>query len=114
MRPSRRRTSRNSCFLFGAVVADNQSRSSSRGSIHSSPESIIASIDLSRSTTVQVQHPKRLLPHDGVEVSTTSGHSPACALRYIVTRSRLALPHGEGELRRYVQTSSVEKSSIGV
>src|SRR5262249_40234030 len=56
----------------------------------------------------------RLLPHDGVVLSTTSGHSPACALRYIVTRSRLLFPHGEGAESRYVHTSSTLKCSIGV
>jgi len=37
---------------------------------------IIASIDLSFSTTVQTQQPNRLDPQLGVVVSTTSGHSP--------------------------------------
>ena len=38
---------------------------------------IIASIDRSLSTTVQVQQPKRLSPQLGVELSSTNGHSPS-------------------------------------
>ena len=64
--------------------------------------------------TGNVQHPNRLLPHEGVVVSTTSGHSPAWAFLYIVTKSRLLLPQGDGVLRRCIQTSSVSQSSIGV
>ena len=93
--PVRRRWSRNSSLRAGSWVSASLSRNSSSGVSHSSPESIIASIALSRSTTVQTQQPKRELPHDGVEVSTTSGHSPDAALRYIATRSRLSLPQGD-------------------
>ena len=109
----RRRSSRNSAFLSGFCVSASRSRKSRSGSSHSSPESIIASIDLSLTTTVQTQQPKRELPQLGVVLSTTSGHSPACALRYMATRSRLSLPQGEGFCSRYVQTSSVVSASMG-
>src|SRR5687768_10816339 len=99
-RPSRRRTSRMERFCVGSFVVASQSRKSSIGAIHSSPFSIIASMLLSRSTTVQTQQPNRLLPHDGVLVSTTSGHSPAFAFRYIATRSLFLFPHGDGRESR--------------
>jgi hypothetical protein len=51
-------------------------RNSSDGSSHSSPFSTMASIEASRFTTVQIQHPKRMFPHDGVVVSTTSDTPP--------------------------------------
>src|SRR5580700_3855436 len=71
-------------------------RNSRKGSSHSSPFSTIASIEASLLTTVQVQQPNLELPHEGVVLSITSGHSPACALRYRVTRSRLFAPQGDG------------------
>ncbi len=48
--------------------------------MRSSPLARRPSLALSRSTTVQVQQPKRELPQLGVEASTTSGHSPPEAL----------------------------------
>ena len=54
---------------------------------HSSPFSTNASIEVSRLTTVHVQHPKRLFPQEGVVLSMTKGHSPLCALRWRVTKS---------------------------
>jgi hypothetical protein len=48
-------------------------------------------MDLSCSTRVQVQQPKRLLPQLGVEASTTKGHSPSSlAPAYMLKRSLLS------------------------
>src|SRR5690606_32522622 len=112
--PVRRLCWRYRYFFSGTCVSVSQSRNSSKGSIHSSPLSTIASIDLSRVTTVHVQQPKRLLPHEGVVSSITKGHSPEFADRYIAARSRLLAPHGDGTCNRYVHTSSVIQSWIGV
>ena len=62
---------------LASLLKSSSSLSSSRGIIQSLESSlkIIASIDLSRSTRVQTQQPKRELPQLGVVVSTTSGHS---------------------------------------
>src|SRR5574340_410502 len=98
--PLRRFNSRSWCLTLGFCVDARRSRYSSIGSNHSSPFSTMASIDLSLLTTVHTQHPNRLFPQEGVVVSTTNGHSPACALRYIVTRSLLLFPHGEGTCSR--------------
>ena len=38
---------------------------------------IMAVMDLSFSTSVQTQQPNRESPQDGVELSTTKGHSPS-------------------------------------
>src|SRR5262245_59670250 len=101
-------------FCIGSCVVASQSRKSSIGDIQSSSFSIRASIVRSRSTTVHTLHPKRLFPHEGVFVSTTKGHSPAFAFRYIATRSRLLFPQGQGVDSRYVHTSLVDQSSMGV
>src|SRR4051794_41258245 len=61
----------------------------------------MACIDLSFSTSVQTQQPKRLSPQLGVPVSTTSGHSPSGeAPRYIVSRSLLSWPQRVGDLHQ--------------
>jgi len=49
-------------------------------SMRSSPLASNPSLALSRSTTVHVQQPKRLLPQLGVLVSIWMGHSPFEAL----------------------------------
>jgi hypothetical protein len=51
-----------------------------KGSTWSSPEASNPSLALSRSTTVHIQQPKRLLPQLGVLVSIWMGHSPFEAL----------------------------------
>src|SRR5262245_21442948 len=92
-------------------------RNSRSGSIHSFPVSFctIAAIDLSWSTSVQTQHPKRLSPQLGVLASTTKGHSPSGeAPWYIVSRSLLLYPHGFGTCIRKSQTSSFVQSSTGL
>ena len=78
----------------GSCVAFSSSRSSSSGSIHSAPFSTVFLSDSSLSTTVHVQHPNLVPPHDGVLASTTSGHSAAFASLYMASRSRLLAPHG--------------------
>lgn len=67
------------------------------------------------STTVQVQHPNRLLPHEGVVLSTTNGHSPALESLYIAAKSRLEVPQGvRDSFNRKSHTSAVVQSMIGV
>ena len=67
----------------------NSFRSSRSGVIQtfSSSFAIIASIERSLSTSVQTQQPKRLVPQLGVEVSTTSGHSPPVVAPWYMPRA---------------------------
>ena len=75
---------------------------------------IIAAMDLSSLTMVHTQHPKRLLPQLGVDVSRTSGHSPSAeAPLYMASRSLLECPQGLGYCTRYCQTLSLLQSSMG-
>src|SRR5208283_3719846 len=75
----------------------------------------MASIDRSLSTNVQTQQPNRLVPQLGVEVSTTSGHSPPSVAPWYIPRSDLlSCPHGFFTCIKNSQTSSLFQSSIGV
>jgi hypothetical protein len=99
-----------------SLATSSSLRRSSSGSIHSFSSSfwIMAAIDLSFSTSVQTQQPKRLSPQLGVLASTTSGHSPSGeAPWYIVSRSLLEYPHGLVACMRNSQTSSLVQSSMG-
>ena len=63
---------------------------------------------------MQTQQPKRLLPQEGVDVSITSGHSPAGGVAVKGAPIRWLLPpHGDGTCSRYVQISCVVKSATG-
>ena len=83
--------------LVAVVGLSSSFRSSRSGVIQTFSSSflIMASIDRSLSTTVQTQQPNRLVPQLGVELSTTSGHSPpSVAPWYMPSSDLLSWPHG--------------------
>src|SRR5690606_39322230 len=82
--------------------------------IQFAPDSIRRCSALSSVTTVHVQHPKRLFPHEGVLLSITSGHSPWFDPLYNSSNSWFDPPQGHGALIRYIQTSSADQLSIGM